>query len=242
MQVALGWADLADAKSAADLAPVHPGIEYRVALPVAALFTWHGTNLEGVAPNIDEPISTDALWTTGTHALVSSDVRLLCCSREQLQNLGPLHSLSPGTRCGPRLRVRFDWVRTTREQQIHHVGATPSACPSERRTLEQRVANVQTCAGIEQDGGELNTHTVIARGDLMQHGLAVVCRAVVRSAAGQDQREALAAFGLLLSAVVFISGQRSPEHPEPARVIRRPVDMLERHADDLGGKSAPAAP
>jgi C-terminal processing protease CtpA/Prc len=35
-----------------------------VVLPVAACFTWHGTNLEGrgVVPNIEEPISPEALW------------------------------------------------------------------------------------------------------------------------------------------------------------------------------------
>ena len=40
------------------------GFGYRVVLPVAAYFTWHGTNLEGrgVFPNIEEPISPEALW------------------------------------------------------------------------------------------------------------------------------------------------------------------------------------
>jgi C-terminal processing protease CtpA/Prc len=40
------------------------GFGYRVVLPVAAYFTWHGTNLEGrgVIPNIEEPISPEALW------------------------------------------------------------------------------------------------------------------------------------------------------------------------------------
>ena len=40
------------------------GLGYRVVLPVAAYFTWHGTNLEGrgVVPNIEEPISPEALW------------------------------------------------------------------------------------------------------------------------------------------------------------------------------------
>jgi carboxyl-terminal processing protease len=39
------------------------GFGYRVVLPVAAYFTWHGTNLEGkgVLPNIDEPLSPEAL-------------------------------------------------------------------------------------------------------------------------------------------------------------------------------------
>ena len=40
------------------------GLGYRVVLPVAAYFTWHGTNLEGqgVKPDIDEAISPEALW------------------------------------------------------------------------------------------------------------------------------------------------------------------------------------
>jgi carboxyl-terminal processing protease len=41
------------------------GLGYRVVLPVAAYFTWHGTNLEGrgVVPHIEEPISPEALWS-----------------------------------------------------------------------------------------------------------------------------------------------------------------------------------
>jgi carboxyl-terminal processing protease len=40
------------------------GFGYRVALPVAAYYTWQGTNLEGrgVTPDIVEPISAEALW------------------------------------------------------------------------------------------------------------------------------------------------------------------------------------
>jgi hypothetical protein len=39
------------------------GFGYRVALPVAAYYTWKGTNLEGpgVAPDVDEPLCGDAL-------------------------------------------------------------------------------------------------------------------------------------------------------------------------------------
>src|SRR5207245_7648585 len=40
------------------------GFGYRVALPVAAYFTWKGTNLEGrgVAPDVEERISPQSLW------------------------------------------------------------------------------------------------------------------------------------------------------------------------------------
>lgn len=40
------------------------GFGYRVALPVAAYYTWRGTNLEGqgVEPNVNEPLSVEALW------------------------------------------------------------------------------------------------------------------------------------------------------------------------------------
>jgi carboxyl-terminal processing protease len=40
------------------------GFGYRVALPVAAYFTWRGTNLEGagVVPDVEEPLSAQALW------------------------------------------------------------------------------------------------------------------------------------------------------------------------------------
>ena len=41
------------------------GLGYRVVLPVAAYFTWQGTNLEGrgLAPNVEEPLSPEALWS-----------------------------------------------------------------------------------------------------------------------------------------------------------------------------------
>ena len=40
------------------------GLGYRVVLPVAAYFTWQGTNLEGIGlvPNVEEPLSPEALW------------------------------------------------------------------------------------------------------------------------------------------------------------------------------------
>jgi C-terminal processing protease CtpA/Prc len=41
------------------------GFGYRVVLPVAAYFTWQGTNLEGrgLLPNIEEPLSPEAVWS-----------------------------------------------------------------------------------------------------------------------------------------------------------------------------------
>src|SRR5687767_5670647 len=132
------------------------------------------------------------------HALLfSAFARLLCGPREQFQNLAPVHSRRPGAGCGPRLRVRFDRVRTAREQQLHHVDTSPPAFPSKRCTLGQRVANGETGAGTEQNGGRLNTPAVIARDGLMPDGLGALWSAVMRSAPGQDQLEALATFGLL---------------------------------------------
>jgi len=41
------------------------GYGYRIAIPVAAYYTWHGNNLEGkgVTPTIEEPFSPEAVWT-----------------------------------------------------------------------------------------------------------------------------------------------------------------------------------
>ncbi len=41
---------------------VQVGFGYRVVMPVATYFTWHGTNLEGggLAPTIEEPFSFEA--------------------------------------------------------------------------------------------------------------------------------------------------------------------------------------
>jgi C-terminal processing protease CtpA/Prc len=40
------------------------GFGYRIVIPVATYYTWQGNNLEGkgVAPNIEEPLSPEALW------------------------------------------------------------------------------------------------------------------------------------------------------------------------------------
>jgi carboxyl-terminal processing protease len=40
------------------------GFGYRIAIPVAAYYTWRGTNLEGqgVTPHAEEPLSPEALW------------------------------------------------------------------------------------------------------------------------------------------------------------------------------------
>ena len=40
------------------------GFGYRIAIPVAAYYTWRGNNLEGqgVTPHVDEPLSPQALW------------------------------------------------------------------------------------------------------------------------------------------------------------------------------------
>lgn len=47
------------------------GFGYRVALPVAAYYTWRGANLEGqgVEPHVDEPISPDSLAHGGDNQL-----------------------------------------------------------------------------------------------------------------------------------------------------------------------------
>jgi C-terminal processing protease CtpA/Prc len=41
------------------------GYGYRIVIPVAAYYTWHGNNLEGkgVTPTIEEPFSPEAVWT-----------------------------------------------------------------------------------------------------------------------------------------------------------------------------------
>ena len=41
------------------------GYGYRIVIPVAAYYTWHGNNLEGtgVTPTIEERFSAEAVWT-----------------------------------------------------------------------------------------------------------------------------------------------------------------------------------
>src|SRR5215469_12020994 len=76
----------------------------------------------------------------------------------------------------------------------------------------------------------------------MQHGLAIVGGAMVRTASSQNELEAFATISLLLFAVIFVSRHWTPQHPEPARVLRRPVHVLQRHTHDGGTKRTSATP
>jgi hypothetical protein len=94
---------------------------------------------------------------------------------EQRHDLRPLHLFQPRRGRSPTApQSASTGSGAAREKQLHHLDAPPPARPSERGALEKVVANVQAGSGIEQDGGELDTHAVIARDGLMQHGLAVV--------------------------------------------------------------------
>jgi carboxyl-terminal processing protease len=64
------------------------GFGYRVVMPVATYFTWHGANLEGrgLAPTIEEPFSFEASrsgqrQSAGTRNAVSARRRTICGSR-----------------------------------------------------------------------------------------------------------------------------------------------------------------
>ena len=48
------------------------GFGYRIAIPVAAYYTWRGNNLEGhgVTPHVNEPLSPQALWDGQDNQLV----------------------------------------------------------------------------------------------------------------------------------------------------------------------------
>jgi carboxyl-terminal processing protease len=64
------------------------GFGYRVVMPVATYFTWHGANLEGrgLAPTIEEPFSFEASrsgqrQSAGTRNAVSARRRTICGGR-----------------------------------------------------------------------------------------------------------------------------------------------------------------
>jgi C-terminal processing protease CtpA/Prc len=61
------------------------GFGYRVVLPVAAYYTWQGTNLEGcgVTPDIEEPIFAQALWNGDDNQL-----------RRAIDHLQPVRSVA----------------------------------------------------------------------------------------------------------------------------------------------------
>ncbi len=66
------------------------GHGYRVALPVAAYYTWNGTHLEGrgVTPNVDEPLDADAL-RSGVDTQLQRATLLASASGSQLDFTEP---------------------------------------------------------------------------------------------------------------------------------------------------------
>jgi carboxyl-terminal processing protease len=70
-----GLATLVGVKTAGRLVAMSAfkvGFGYRIAIPVAAYYTWRGTNLEGqgVTPHVNEPLSPQALWNGQDNQLV----------------------------------------------------------------------------------------------------------------------------------------------------------------------------
>ena len=59
------------------------------------------------------------------------------------------HLLRPGPRRRPWLGVRFHRVGSPIQQQLHQLHASPPACPTQRRALEQVVARLESCAGVQ---------------------------------------------------------------------------------------------
>jgi hypothetical protein len=95
---------------------------------------------------------------------------------------------------------------------------------------------------IQQDGRQSYTHAMISRDHFVQHRLSILRRPNIGIAALENQPERCAAVRLFGLVQVPMPGQWTPQHPEPARVVTRPVDPLERHAHDLGTAAAGAAP
>src|SRR6478672_11107423 len=83
---------------------------------------------------------------------------------------------------------------------------------------------------------------MVSRDYFVQHRLSGFRCPKIGITALQKQSERRAAVGLFGLVQIPMPGQRTPEHPEPSRVVARPVDPLERHAHDLGTAAARAAP
>lgn len=139
-----------------------------------------------------------------------------------------MHFLGPYARRCPWLRVRFYRISAAGEKQFHHFDSPPPARPAKRCAFEQVVAHIEPRSGVEQNGGKLKTRAAVARDNLVQYGLAMVGIAVMRSGARQYQLERIAAFGPM-----GVVPGRPAEHSEPAGIVRRPFDALERHANDV---------
>src|SRR5918996_6271550 len=83
---------------------------------------------------------------------------------------------------------------------------------------------------------------MVSRDYFVQHRLSGLRRPKIGIAALEHQPERCAAVRLFGLIQVPMPGQRTPEHPEPSRVVPRPVDPLQRHAYDLDTAAAGAAP
>src|SRR5215831_20980666 len=161
---------------------------------------------------------------------------------EQFENFGIVHFFRPGSRCGPWLRVGFHGIGSAREKQLNHLNRSTPAGPPERSAFEELVTHVQASSGIEQHRRERHAYNVIARSYKMQHAQSVLRVAMMRPTTGKNQFEAFAAFGLLLCLVAVNVVQRAGQLPEPSAIVRRPVNTLKCHANDVNGTRAGAAP
>ena len=177
------------------------------------------------------PLSSDSL-----HLSVSSVLPEDRCNPRVLMPFGPRE------RCSPRLGLGLDRIGPSSQQQCDQLYTAPATRPSEWRALQELIPDVRARTCIQQDGRQSHAHAMVSRDHFMQHRLSGFRCSKIGIAALENQRERCAAVRLFGFGQILVPGQRTPEHPEPARVVARPVDPLERHAHDLGTPAARAAP
>jgi hypothetical protein len=161
---------------------------------------------------------------------------------EDRRNRRMLAPYGPRERCGPRLGLGLDRIGPSSQQQCDQLHSAPATRPPEGRTPQELVPGVRARPRIQQHGRQGHAHAMVARDHFVQHRLSRLPGPKIRIAALENQPKRFAAVRLFGAVEIRVPGQRAPQHPEPSRVVPRPVDPLERHAHDVYAPATRAAP
>ena len=154
------------------------------------------------------------------------------CWRRSAHASGVAHGSASGS-IGSAPRASSSLTSSTRPQRHAHPRGV---------LLQEFVPDVRARPRIQQDGRQRHAHSMVSRDHFVQHRLSRFPCPKIGIAALENQSKRLAAVRLFGVVQVLVPGQRTPQRPEPSRVVPRPVDPLQRHAHDVRAPPARAAP
>jgi len=151
-----------------------------------------------------------------------------------------LTPFGPRERCGPRLGLGLDRIGPSSQQQFDQLHTAPATRPPERRTLQEIVPDVRVRPRIQQDGRQRHPHSMVSCDYFVQHRLSRFACSKIGIAALENQPKRLAAVRVFGVVQVLVPRQRTPQHPEPSRVV--PCQSIRSSAMRTMSALRPVAP